>query len=97
MVRLDYHYVTGPWSLFGDLRLLFRTVPILLSVAERVLSHRAAGTNRDERLVFGVDFFLGDIHGAAQAVVARARSGEGGYACFGNVHVLVTCQEDESP
>ena len=28
MVRIDYLYVTG-WSLFGDLRLLFRTVPIV--------------------------------------------------------------------
>jgi exopolysaccharide biosynthesis polyprenyl glycosylphosphotransferase len=28
MVRLDYHYVTG-WSLFADLKLVLRTVPVL--------------------------------------------------------------------
>lgn len=28
MVRLDYLYVTG-WSLFGDLKLIFRTLPVL--------------------------------------------------------------------
>lgn len=35
MVRLDYQYVTG-WSIFGDMRLLLRTIPIV-----------AGGGNRD--------------------------------------------------
>ena len=29
MVRLDYLYVTG-WSIFGDLRMIVRTVPLML-------------------------------------------------------------------
>jgi lipopolysaccharide/colanic/teichoic acid biosynthesis glycosyltransferase len=28
MVRLDYLYVTG-WSVFGDLKLVVRTIPVM--------------------------------------------------------------------
>jgi lipopolysaccharide/colanic/teichoic acid biosynthesis glycosyltransferase len=31
-VRLDYFYVTN-WSLWGDLGLLFRTMPMLMTIA----------------------------------------------------------------
>jgi N-acetylglucosaminyldiphosphoundecaprenol N-acetyl-beta-D-mannosaminyltransferase len=45
---------------------------------------------------FGVDCFVGDLDAAADAVVARALSGESGYACLANVHVLVTAQHDQT-
>jgi N-acetylglucosaminyldiphosphoundecaprenol N-acetyl-beta-D-mannosaminyltransferase len=44
--------------------------------------------------VLGIDCFAGDLDSAATAVVARALSGEGGFACLANVHVLVTAQRD---
>ncbi len=36
-----------------------------------------------------VDYFLGNPETAAAAVLERARSGLGGYACFANVHVVM--------
>lgn len=45
--------------------------------------------------VLGVECFAGDLKSAARAVVARAAAGEGGYACLGNVHVLVTAKHSE--
>src|SRR3954447_484146 len=45
--------------------------------------------------VLGIDFFCGEVEAAAHAVVERALSGEGGYACLGNVHVLMTAQRSE--
>lgn len=42
----------------------------------------------------GVECFAGDLATAATAVVARAKSGRGGYACLGNAHVLVTAHHD---
>jgi N-acetylglucosaminyldiphosphoundecaprenol N-acetyl-beta-D-mannosaminyltransferase len=36
----------------------------------------------------------GDLDSAAQAIVAMARDGRGGYACFCNVHVLMLAQRD---
>jgi N-acetylglucosaminyldiphosphoundecaprenol N-acetyl-beta-D-mannosaminyltransferase len=39
-------------------------------------------------------FFAGDLDEAADAVIARAQSGRGGYACLANVHVVVTAQRD---
>jgi N-acetylglucosaminyldiphosphoundecaprenol N-acetyl-beta-D-mannosaminyltransferase len=44
--------------------------------------------------VLGIDCFVGDVLAAAHLVVARARSARGGYACFGNAHVLVSAQHD---
>jgi N-acetylglucosaminyldiphosphoundecaprenol N-acetyl-beta-D-mannosaminyltransferase len=40
------------------------------------------------------DCFSGELGGAAEAIVARALSGQGGYACLANVHVAVTAQRD---
>ncbi len=42
----------------------------------------------------GVDCFAGDLDIAAAAVVERALSGDGGYACLGNVHSLVSGVHD---
>jgi N-acetylglucosaminyldiphosphoundecaprenol N-acetyl-beta-D-mannosaminyltransferase len=39
-------------------------------------------------------FFVGDIADAADAVIRRASSRMGGYACLANVHVLVTADRD---
>ena len=44
--------------------------------------------------VLGVDFFSGDVDAAARLLIDRALSGNGGYACLANVHVLVTAQRD---
>lgn len=45
--------------------------------------------------VLGVGCFAGGREDAVRAIVDRARSGEGGYACFGNVHVLVSAAHDD--
>lgn len=42
----------------------------------------------------GVDLVAASPDEAADAIVARAAGSEGGYACFCNVHVIVTAQED---
>lgn len=42
----------------------------------------------------GVDCFAGDLDIAAAAVVDRALTGGGGYACLGNVHSLVSGVHD---
>lgn len=39
--------------------------------------------------------FSGELGGAVEAVVERALSGRGGYACLANVHVAVTTERDE--
>lgn len=44
--------------------------------------------------VLGVDCFAGGPAAAADAVLERALGGGGGYACFGNVHLLVTAEHD---
>jgi N-acetylglucosaminyldiphosphoundecaprenol N-acetyl-beta-D-mannosaminyltransferase len=44
--------------------------------------------------VLGIDCFAGDLDSATTAVITRALSGEGGFACLANVHVLVTAQRD---
>lgn len=44
--------------------------------------------------VLDVDCFAGDLDAAAAAVVDRAAGDGGGYACFGNAHVLATAQRD---
>jgi N-acetylglucosaminyldiphosphoundecaprenol N-acetyl-beta-D-mannosaminyltransferase len=55
----------------------------------------AGGEHRSGRAqVLGVDCFAGDLDAATDAVVARALTGEGGYACLANVHVLVSGQRD---
>jgi N-acetylglucosaminyldiphosphoundecaprenol N-acetyl-beta-D-mannosaminyltransferase len=41
------------------------------------------------------DCFSGELGDAAEAVVTRALSGEGGYACLANVHVAVTTERDD--
>jgi N-acetylglucosaminyldiphosphoundecaprenol N-acetyl-beta-D-mannosaminyltransferase len=38
--------------------------------------------------------FVGDLDEGTEAVVVRARSGEGGYACLVNAHVLATARRD---
>lgn len=50
------------------------------------------GTNLSGLL--DIDYYTGDLDSAATAVIARALSGEGGYACFANVHVVVTAQRE---
>jgi N-acetylglucosaminyldiphosphoundecaprenol N-acetyl-beta-D-mannosaminyltransferase len=42
----------------------------------------------------GVECFAGDLEAAAAALVERALAGEGGYACLGNVHTLVSAIHD---
>lgn len=44
--------------------------------------------------VLGVGCFAGGPDAALDAVIARALSGAGGYACFGNAHLLVTAEHD---
>jgi N-acetylglucosaminyldiphosphoundecaprenol N-acetyl-beta-D-mannosaminyltransferase len=44
--------------------------------------------------LLGVDCFRGDVDAAAAAVLARARSGLGGYACLCNAHVLMIAQRN---
>lgn len=44
--------------------------------------------------VLGVPCFVGSLTQAGQLIVDRARTGEGGYVCLANVHVLVTAQHD---
>ena len=46
-------------------------------------------------LVQGIDCVVGDLESAAEAVVERALSGQGGYACLANVHVVVSAQRHE--
>jgi N-acetylglucosaminyldiphosphoundecaprenol N-acetyl-beta-D-mannosaminyltransferase len=42
--------------------------------------------------VLDIDCFVGDVDSAAQAVIERAASGLGGYACLANVHVMATAR-----
>ena len=44
--------------------------------------------------VLGVDCVAGNLDSAAEAVIERALSGRGGYACLANVHVVVSAQRD---
>jgi len=44
--------------------------------------------------VLGVNCFVGDLATATEAVIARASSRRGGYACLANVHVLVTAERN---
>ena len=48
----------------------------------------------DRATVLGIDCFRGDLDAAATAVIERVRSGQGGYACLCNVHVLMTAQRN---
>jgi N-acetylglucosaminyldiphosphoundecaprenol N-acetyl-beta-D-mannosaminyltransferase len=52
------------------------------------------GLDEPRQAVLGVSFVRGELAGAAEKVIARARGGRGGYACFCNVHVLVLAQHD---
>lgn len=45
--------------------------------------------------VLDIDCFVGDLDAAVDAVIRRALSGEGGFACFANAHVLVTARRSE--
>ena len=45
--------------------------------------------------VLGFPCFVGRLDAAVGALIARARSGDGGYACLGNAHVLVTALHDK--
>jgi N-acetylglucosaminyldiphosphoundecaprenol N-acetyl-beta-D-mannosaminyltransferase len=45
--------------------------------------------------VWGVPVIPTDLRHAAELVVSRGLTDEGGYACFCNVHVLVTAQHNE--
>jgi N-acetylglucosaminyldiphosphoundecaprenol N-acetyl-beta-D-mannosaminyltransferase len=42
--------------------------------------------------VFGIEYRVSDMATATQAVIARARSGQGGYACLAGVHGVITAQ-----
>jgi N-acetylglucosaminyldiphosphoundecaprenol N-acetyl-beta-D-mannosaminyltransferase len=44
--------------------------------------------------ILGVPCVSGDLDSATQTVLALARDGRGGYACFSNVHVLMLAQSD---
>ena len=55
-----------------------------------------AVSDNDRAFVLGVECFAGGLEAAADTVVARALSGEGGYACFANVHVVVSARRDPS-
>ncbi len=57
-------------------------------VSERLL------TSLDIAPALGVDCFAGNLDTAAATVVERALSGDGGYACLGNVHSLVSGVHD---
>jgi N-acetylglucosaminyldiphosphoundecaprenol N-acetyl-beta-D-mannosaminyltransferase len=45
--------------------------------------------------VLGVPIFIGTPDTATDVIVGAARDGTGGYACFCNVHLMVTAQRDE--
>ena len=51
-------------------------------------------TSLDVAPALGVNCFTGDLDIAATAMIDRAMSGEGGYACLGNVHSLVSAVHD---
>jgi N-acetylglucosaminyldiphosphoundecaprenol N-acetyl-beta-D-mannosaminyltransferase len=55
----------------------------------------AIGPTRAVCPVLGVDCFVGELEGAAETVLAQVGSGQGGYACLANAHVLVAAQHDE--
>jgi N-acetylglucosaminyldiphosphoundecaprenol N-acetyl-beta-D-mannosaminyltransferase len=55
------------------------------------MAHTNGGSADD---ILGVPCVSGDLDSAAQAIVAMARDGRGGYACFCNVHVLMLAQRD---
>lgn len=44
----------------------------------------------------GASFFLGDIDGACEQILARVRARSGGYVCQANVHLVVTAWHDPS-
>src|SRR5207247_4944733 len=46
--------------------------------------------------ILGVEYFVGGIEPATEAVIDRAFSGLGGYSCLCGVHGLVTAQHRES-
>jgi N-acetylglucosaminyldiphosphoundecaprenol N-acetyl-beta-D-mannosaminyltransferase len=46
--------------------------------------------------VLDVDFYRGNVDSAAAMVVDRVAGGEGGYACFCNVHVLMTARRSRA-
>jgi N-acetylglucosaminyldiphosphoundecaprenol N-acetyl-beta-D-mannosaminyltransferase len=45
--------------------------------------------------ILDVDCFSGDVAAAAEAVIARARDGAGGYACLCNVHLLTLARREQ--
>jgi N-acetylglucosaminyldiphosphoundecaprenol N-acetyl-beta-D-mannosaminyltransferase len=53
------------------------------------------GRQAPQPQVLGTRCFCGDPAEAAAALVARVEAGRGGYACFCNVHVVVTALHDE--
>ncbi len=46
--------------------------------------------------MLGVEYFVGDLGGAAALVLDRVRSGQGGYSCLCGVHGIVTAQHSET-
>jgi N-acetylglucosaminyldiphosphoundecaprenol N-acetyl-beta-D-mannosaminyltransferase len=54
--------------------------------------HESEMVRRSE--VLGTDCYAGDPETAARLILDRARAGEGGYACFANVHVVVSALHD---
>jgi N-acetylglucosaminyldiphosphoundecaprenol N-acetyl-beta-D-mannosaminyltransferase len=49
-----------------------------------------------ETRVFDLEFFVGDVNSASEAIVARVRDRAGGYVCHANVHVTVTSWHDQA-
>lgn len=53
-----------------------------------------ASAARVPAAALGVDFFTGTVAEAAEAIVARARSGAGGYCCFASAHLIICATHD---
>ena len=49
----------------------------------------------EECTVLGTPFFVGDLSSASDRLVERVRTGDGGYVCQANAHVLVMSQHDD--
>ena len=55
-----------------------------------------AATSPGTCTVLGVEYFIGDLRTATEAVIERARGGGGGYSCLCGVHGIVTAQHSDA-
>jgi N-acetylglucosaminyldiphosphoundecaprenol N-acetyl-beta-D-mannosaminyltransferase len=60
------------------------------------VDRRAVESRNSRCSILGFSTFVGTVREAAELVAARADSGNGGYACLGNVHVLVTARQNDT-